>query len=197
MTEDLINDKIIQPYLLKMLNFDRNLFVHCYNVGLITEYLLKQLDYTDKTTIKETLRGALVHDIGKIFVPRDLLYKPSFLTNDEMNIIKNHPAYGYEHVKDSGLGDIALDIIYCHHETENGRGYPRHSTIMQEETQIVSVADKYEAMSSKRPYKNPMSHAEILSVLAEDCRAITMGEKIFNELVHFDNEILKEVPKAV
>jgi putative nucleotidyltransferase with HDIG domain len=195
MTELLLNDRLIQPYLFKILNFDRSLFVHCYNVSLISEFLLERLGYKDETIIKEVLKGALIHDIGKIYVPRALLFKPSFLTNDEMNVIKNHPAYGYEHVKDSGASDIVLDIILSHHETENGRGYPNKATMMQEETQIVSIADKYEAMTSKRPYKAPMKHNEVMNIIKKDCDAITMGDRIYKELDYFDYDILRVLSK--
>ena len=75
MTELLLNDRLIQPYLFKILNFDRSLFIHCYNVSLISEFLLERLGYKDESIIKEVLKGALIHDIGKIYVPRALLYK--------------------------------------------------------------------------------------------------------------------------
>lgn len=192
MINKMMKDKSVSPFVKKIFNFDLHLYTHSVNVAKITEHIVSEMDY-DPSIAEEIVKGALLHDIGKIFIPEGLLNVPRPLTTNEMNIIKNHPVYGYELVKDFDFSEIVLDIIYQHHETENGKGYPLHATYMSKEAQIVSLADKYEAMTSRRPYKSPMTKANVLAELAgRDCKRIFYGTEIFEHLVTFDNSKLEK-----
>jgi putative two-component system response regulator len=122
----------------------------------------------------ETLRkGALVHDIGKICVPDAILNKPGSLTDEEYDIMKLHPMQGVKIVEPlDSLKDV-IPLIRSHHERLDGSGYP--DGLRGEEipllVRLLSVADCYDAMSSRRPYRGPLSHAECARILRTDAIA--------------------------
>lgn len=140
------------PALLKAIaNKNMTLFIHSNNVAFIAAQMAFAMDM-DVSRIKEIIKGALLHDIGKLYVPDEILNKPGRLSADELQIIKEHPVKGYEHIRNMAYSDIVNDIVLHHHETENGDGYPDKSTDMILETKIVAVADKFDAISATRPY---------------------------------------------
>lgn len=99
--------------------------------------------------------AALLHDLGKIYVPAEFLSKPGRLTDIEQNLLKSHPQVGYEILKNIDFTRPVAEIVLQHHEKLDGSGYPRGLTgkeILQE-AKIISVADTTEAMASHRPYR--------------------------------------------
>ncbi|AGB40958.1 putative domain HDIG-containing protein [Halobacteroides halobius DSM 5150] len=99
--------------------------------------------------------AALIHDLGKISIPMHILAKPTKLTVNEFNIIKNHPQTGYEITKDLNFPWPIAEMIYQHHERLDGSGYPKG--LQKGEillgARIIAVADIIEAMTSHRPYR--------------------------------------------
>jgi len=99
--------------------------------------------------------ASLIHDLGKIYVPAEILTKPSKLSDVEFELIKSHPGVAYEILKDIEFPYPIAEYIYQHHERLNGSGYPRglsNGKIMLE-ARIIAVADTIEAMASHRPYR--------------------------------------------
>lgn len=162
--ERIESDARIRPFIRKIKSYDENLYIHSVNVANLTEYIIDALDFP-KRAKWDIVTGALLHDIGKTFLPFDLINKPSYLTGSEMQIVKNHPGLGYNLLKDFELGPVVLDIVLHHHEDEQGEGYPHGSTSMFVETKIVSICDKYEAVRSSRPYKLGYSHEQTMQQL--------------------------------
>ncbi|MDP8269602.1 MAG: tetratricopeptide repeat protein [Candidatus Tenebribacter davisii] len=100
--------------------------------------------------------AAILHDIGKIYIPNEILSKPSKLTETEFSVIKNHPLAGYDILKTIDFQMPIAKIVYQHHEKINGSGYPQGligNEIMLE-ARIVNVADVVDAMISHRPYRS-------------------------------------------
>lgn len=99
--------------------------------------------------------GGLVHDIGKIYVPSEILNRPGKLTEAEFAVIKSHPEVGFDILKDMELPWPIADIIIQHHERLDGTGYPHGLTGDQiiPEAKIIAVCDVIEAMASHRPYR--------------------------------------------
>ena len=99
--------------------------------------------------------GALIHDLGKIQVPAELLTKPTRLTRIEMELIKTHPQAGYEIVKDIKFPWPVAEMVHQHHERLDGTGYPRglKGDAIALEARVLAVADAVDAMASHRPYR--------------------------------------------
>jgi len=107
-----------------------------------------------------TLRtGALLHDIGKVTVPDQVLNKPGQLTDPEMDIIKRHPLVGYEILSSMRTFEAVRPIVRWHHERPNGKGYPDGigGDDLPLLPRIVAVADCFDALSSDRPYRAALS----------------------------------------
>lgn len=114
----------------------------------------------------ETLRyAALLHDIGKIGIHEDILNKRDKLNDEEWQQIRTHPETGAHIIEDIEFLSSAVDIIKCHHERYDGTGYPegRDGEHMPLEAMILCAADAYDAMTSLRPYHQPMTHEEAMN----------------------------------
>ena len=108
--------------------------------------------------------GALLHDIGKMGVPDNILLKPEALTEEEWIIMQKHPQYAYDLLQPITFLRSALDIPYCHHEKWDGSGYPRG--LKGEEiplaARIFAVVDMYDALTSDRPYRRAWPHEKVV-----------------------------------
>jgi putative nucleotidyltransferase with HDIG domain len=119
----------------------------------------------DKKTIQQIHWGALLHDVGKIGIPDEILRKPGPLTDEEWDIMRSHPQIGYEILKEIPFLQPTLDVVLHHHERFNGTGYP--SGLKGEEiplsARIFSVADSFDAMTSDRPYRRALKRAYVIA----------------------------------
>jgi len=117
--------------------------------------------------IDDLERGAIMHDVGKIGVPESIIHKPSKLTEDEFEQIRLHPAVGEHIVSQLAFMAGSLHAIRSHHERLDGGGYP--DGLRGDEVplfaRIVGAADAYDAMTSERPYRRPMSRADAVAEL--------------------------------
>ena len=136
----------------------------------LAEELRKNPKFTDTITpeyIENLATAAPLHDIGKVGIHDRILRKPGTLTQDEREIMMQHPQMGYDvlqeatkELRDSPMVRIAAEMALGHHEYWNGEGYPNHRK--KDEipigARIMAVADVYDALVSKRPYKEPYPH---------------------------------------
>ena len=144
---------------------------HCENVASLTCRLCKHLHCTKGFTEYCTI-CAYMHDIGKLFIPPEVLQKPGKLTDEEYAIIKTHTTLGYEMcMKDLKLRPYAAGSLY-HHEALNGSGYPQGLTKkdIPYEGQIIRVADEYDAIVSRRQYKSHIGISDTLKILIENAQ---------------------------
>lgn len=145
---------------------------HCENVANLTCRLCEYL-HCNKGFTEYCIICAYLHDIGKQFIPPEVLQKPGKLTDEEYTIMKTHTTIGYDIcMKDLKLRPYAAGTIY-HHEALNGSGYPRGLTKkdIPYEGQIIRVADEYDAIVSKRQYKSHIGISDTLKILIENCQA--------------------------
>ncbi|MHC1748675.1 MAG: HD-GYP domain-containing protein [Cellulosilyticaceae bacterium] len=133
---------------------DDNTYEHCISVAIMTALTCKKMCISEMHT-KKIVMGALMHDIGKIIIPKDILNKPGALTSEEMNIMKSHAEIGYELVKHNvNISPITKVAILCHHEREDGTGYPLGKTEdLHIGAKIVAACDIFHALMSDRPYR--------------------------------------------
>ncbi|MDD5497775.1 MAG: HD domain-containing protein [Atribacterota bacterium] len=142
---------------------------HSKRVSHYTQALCENLDLSEEVK-KELVISALLHDIGKIGVPEDVLLKPGKLTPEDWKIIRNHPKRGLMIVKNiNGFHDV-ITGIYSHHERYDGKGYP--DGLKGEEIplagRIIAIADTFDALTTKRPYRKAFTVTQALSLMAEN-----------------------------
>lgn len=174
--------------------------MHVKRVSEYTKILCRNLGYDDDT-VWEVGLAAMMHDVGKIMVPHEILEKPGKLTKEEFDIIKKHTTYGKKMLENSPgeLMQLSADIAYEHHERYDGTGY---DGIKGENIGIfsrcVSVADVFDALVSWRPYKDPWTPQEARNeILAQSGRQFDpLVVEVFDK--HFDEflEIFEKYPDS-
>ena len=191
-------DKTMQDQLNALGSLDVFTRKHSENVAAITcrlcEYLHCSKGFTEYCTI-----CAYLHDIGKIFIPAEILQKPAKLTDEEYEVIKTHTTIGYEMcMKDLKLRPYSAGPLY-HHEALNGTGYPRglSKKDIPYEGQIIRVADEYDAIVSKRQYKSHIGISDTLKILIENSKPIkssdALGEVVKNSKFGKNNPAIVRV----
>jgi HD-GYP domain-containing protein (c-di-GMP phosphodiesterase class II) len=152
-------------------NHDEYTYAHCVNVSLLSIAIGRRLGLP-RTALASLGVSALLHDIGKLAVPADVLQKAGKLSHDEWGLVQRHPIEGVRLVaRHPGFTPQIVDamrVCLQHHQTYDGKGYPRFSRECRQSTlvRIVAAADCYDAMTGHRAYRNrPMSGFEALQQL--------------------------------
>jgi putative nucleotidyltransferase with HDIG domain len=147
---------------------DRETQGHSQRVLDLTLRLARKMGFPDEEII-HVQRGALLHDIGKMGVPDNVLLKEGPLNEEEWEIMHKHPVYAYEMLSTIPFLRKAIDIPYCHHEKWDGSGYPRG--LKGEEiplaARIFAVVDVWDALRSDRPYRPAWTEEKALAYIKE------------------------------
>ena len=112
--------------------------------------------------------GGMLHDIGKARIPPLMLVKPKKLNHDEIEVVRKHAADGYETLRSSGqLNNAVLDIVRCHHERSDGRGYPQglEGDNVPELARVAAIADAYDSLTAGYGYREPITPTEAVQLL--------------------------------
>jgi putative nucleotidyltransferase with HDIG domain len=127
---------------------------HQKRVALISAAIAKKLGLNNEQ-IEALYMAAMVHDLGKVAVPAEILTKPSRLTDLEMKMVQGHAESGYQILKDIPFPYPIAEMVYQHHERLDGSGYPRGlaGDAICLEARILAIADTIEAMATHRPYR--------------------------------------------
>lgn len=135
---------------------------HSERVAKYSEMIARKMGYSDDDA-KTLYIMALMHDVGKIGIPDAIINKPGALTDEEFKIVKSHPVIGADILKEVDAFEKISEIALNHHERVDGKGYPNGLTgnEISDEVAIVSVADAYDAMTSRRSYRDIMGQAEV------------------------------------
>lgn len=146
-----------------MRSLDDSIYAHSLNVALICRQLGKWLKWDDEALDTLTL-GGLLHDIGKLKVPDEILNKPGKYTDQEFTLVKMHPKYGYDLLKNQPVDTHIKKMALSHHERCDGTGYPMGLT--QDDTDefamIAAIADVYDAMTAARSYRAPLCPFQVI-----------------------------------
>ncbi len=143
-------------------------YMHSVAVCALMVALGRQMGLGDEETKAAGFAG-LLHDVGKMAIPMDVLNKPGKLTDEEFAIVKRHPEEGLRLLNESGVTDAAaIDVCIHHHEKTNGTGYPYglNDTQISRLAKMGAVCDVYDAITSNRPYKAGWDPAQSLKQMA-------------------------------
>ncbi|KIL42644.1 HD-GYP domain-containing protein [Jeotgalibacillus soli] len=167
--------------------YDSYIFHHSFNVTLYTLAIAKQLKLPQQQ-LELIGMGAILHDIGKIMVPEEVLLKPGALTENEFLMIKDHTTHGFEILRN--LHSVSILVAHCafqHHERLDGSGYPRGilAKDIHPYAKIMAVADVFDAVTSNRVYRKKMLPSQGLEILHD-------GEGRL-----FDKTVIKAFKQAV
>ncbi len=162
------NERMLVP-LLQLKEYDQYTTTHACNVAVLSMALAERLGLAPAEVRAIGIAGML-HDIGKIAIPRDLLVKPGRFTDEERAVVQQHPVEGAKMImaKERGLG-LAAVVAYEHHVYLNGGGYPsmRFPRACHFASRIVHVCDIYDALSTHRPYRQAWAPEQALAYLVE------------------------------
>jgi len=147
---------------------DSDTHAHNYRVALYSVGLAEAAGLTDDR-IQELIKGAWLHDVGKIAISDIILLKPGKLDADEFNVMKTHVAHGIDIVRHSDWLAGAAEVVAGHHEKWDGSGYPARlaGEDIAVNARMFALADVFDALTSRRPYKEPFSCDKALSIMAE------------------------------
>ncbi len=165
--EEILHNKQTMINIIDLRNFDDYTYSHCLNVTVISVVLGIALGLS-KDIIYELSIGGLIHDTGKMFVPKEILNKPDKLTPEEFEEIKKHSELGYRYLLDSAdIPENSKIATLQHHEQFNGKGYPSgiSGESITQFARIISVADVYDALTSDRPYRKAMLPSDAIEYI--------------------------------
>lgn len=194
--EDLLNSILNSEEILMVLTdaymYDEYLYQHSFQVTLYSLAIAKEMDYS-----YEDLRligiGALLHDVGKLMIPREILLKPSRLTNEEYETMKEHTKHGFELLRN--LHSVSLLVAHCafqHHERLDGSGYPRGLVDVEIHpfAKIIGVADVFDAVTSNRVYREKLLPSQGMAIIEAGSGTIfspQVVEALRRSVVHYPN----------
>jgi HD-GYP domain-containing protein (c-di-GMP phosphodiesterase class II) len=161
--------------------FDDYTYHHSVNVTVLS-LVLGTVMGLNRDNLRKLGLGAILHDIGKLFIPKEILNKDSSLTKEEFEQVKLHSRKGYEYLRDiRNISAGALMPVLMHHERYNGTGYPEglEGKNIHMSGRIVAVADVFDALTSNRPYRNALPPSEAMEYILGNCGS------------HFDPEVVE------
>ncbi|MFR5265432.1 HD-GYP domain-containing protein [Clostridium sp.] len=185
--DNVISNKNLLVGLVDIKTMDAYTYQHSVNVALISIVIGTGFNLPKKDLI-DLCVGALLHDLGKIFVGKKIIQKPGKLTSEEFEIIKTHPQKGFDYVLDNNtINKNCRNIIIQHHEKVDGTGYPLglKSDKITFLAKIVAVADVYDALTSNRSYKRAMCPSEAFEFILSNANTM------------FDFEVTKVFAKVL
>lgn len=162
-------DKTIEGWVLALDLRDKETEGHTKRVTDLAVRLARELDCTQEEMV-HIRRGALLHDMGKMGIPDEILQKPGSLTDEEWKVMRKHPQYARQMLSRIGYLSDALIIPYHHHERWDGSGYPQG--LKGEEiplfARLFSVVDVWDALSSDRPYRRKLPTDDVIAYLKQE-----------------------------
>jgi HD-GYP domain-containing protein (c-di-GMP phosphodiesterase class II) len=182
LTSLLAASNVLPRDLFRLARHDFNTFTHVTNVASYGVILAERLGLCNGDELEQLAKAAILHDLGKRFIPASILTKPAKLDPEERANIETHPQRGYEELCDrDDMSFEQLMIVYQHHERFDGKGYP--VGLQGEEihpwARMLAVVDVFDAMTGTRPYRRPATGQEAMDYICKSAGT------------HFDPEMVK------
>jgi len=174
---------------INMNNLRDLLGAHAKDTQNIANGIVENLPIALKYSVnKKSLEDACyLHDLGKALIPDEILNKPARLTPEEEKIMHTHSELSYELLKNSNIDNRTLNLIKYHHQNAIGSGYPAVGNDFKADIdlQVLSTADKYSALTEKRPNKEPMLTEKALGIIYQDVKDGKISPMVFKALVSY------------
>lgn len=165
---------------------------HLKDVQNIAKGITDNLPFSLRNRVDEKAveKAAYLHDLGKVLIPKEILDKPAKLTPEETKIMHTHSELGYELLKTTDLDEKTLKLIRNHHQNAKKTGYPWVGNDFNADLnlQIVSIADKYSALTEPRPYKKSITPKQALTIIYQDVKDEKLHPFVFKALVNYAKE---------
>ena len=181
LTTLLAGNNVLPRDLYRLARHDFNTFTHITNVASYGVILADRLSLCSDAEFESLAKAAILHDIGKRFIPASILSKPSKLSPEERAIIETHPQQGYEELcSRNDMTHEQLMMVYQHHERFDGTGYPVGSQgdEIHPWARMLAIVDVFDAMTGVRPYRRPCTAQEAMDYISK------------NAGTHFDPEMV-------
>lgn len=185
--DTVLKHKNILVNIMDLKSYDDYTFYHSLSVAVIAVSIGRHMNLSTSDLRQLSICG-LLHDIGKIQIPKELINKPAPLTETEYDCVKKHALFGLSYLKEKHINSKYIKAgVISHHERYNGEGYPKGLTGKEIPLfgRIIAIADVFDALTSKRPYREPLSPA--------DAAEYIMG----NGDVAFDYEIVQAFMQTI
>lgn len=189
--DDCVNSVLRNPdallWMSRLRESDSYTSEHCLNVCILAIVFGRHLGM-DEAQLQSLGLCGLLHDVGKMRIPNDVLNKPGKLTDKEMNMVKAHPVHGRNLLMSAkGVPLAAVDVAYGHHERMDGEGYPRKlkASGISEYSRIIAIVDAFDAMTADRCYAPSMASTDALKNIFKD------------RGTHFDDRLALEFIKVI
>ena len=171
---------------------DSDTDAHNYRVTIISVRLAEAVSI-DPNAIRNIIKGAFLHDVGKIGISDNILHKPGHLTGEEFKVMKTHVTQGLDIIERSEWLNDATDVVGYHHEKIDGSGYPKgfSGEKVPITARIFAIADVFDALTSQRPYKKPLSFTETMKIM-EEGRGSHFDPRLFDAFTNIANSLYNE-----
>ena len=159
---------------------------HLSDVRVLAAKIYSSLPEELKSEVNSTnlQQAAMLHDYGKVLIPKKILNKEHKLTSEEKNIMDLHSELGYELLKQQGVNEEVLNLVKYHHQKPDGSGYPAIDNNIEYSisSQILTAADKYSALTEHRCYRKAYDKEKALQILQLDVEDGTISQEVFDAL---------------
>lgn len=203
--ENILEDENILTVLGDVFLYDNYVYHHSFQVTTYSIAIAKEMNYSFEE-IRQIALGALLHDVGKMLVPQEILFKPGKLSKEEFDEVKKHTIFGFDVLR--GLHTVSLLIAHCafqHHERLDGSGYPRGLIDFEIHpfAKIIAVADVFDAVTSNRVYKGKMQPSQGIAILEAgkgtlyDAKVVDAFSKIIAHYPNGTTVVLSDDSRAI
>ncbi len=174
-----------------MRKYDDAIYMHSINVALISNMIGRWMRKSEDE-IKTITMAGLVHDIGKLVIPQDILTKSTGMSRNDLKIYRTHPQLGYQLIRDSDLDTHIKNTVLMHHERADGSGFPFgiRGEQIDEIARIIAVADTYDDLTGKRSYRDGASPFLVIEAFEKEGLIKYDADVILTFLNHIANTFL-------